>query len=379
MSGGSFDAILTNGMAMIGRAAEAAGRSVAKTKDGLGAFGAVGEKEFKKIGAAINQMGGPLAQVVGKFFGAVGLEGGLGRLAMAATVAGVAFKALTSVMAVAEGRAQAFAAASAGLREAALSAEKANRSLSAGGSGIGKSLAVAETMMGADAGQRATSLAKTYNVPYEDVIKSMGHTATVPKELRALVLETAAKVAASGEFTMEETIKQLSDRGTRDRVLGAGRGEYAGIPLPAGVNQAATLLQMMRGAYGQGSRAEAINTIGNIGVGAGPAGSATPGVIGAENIVPQEKAERYKSRATESAIRTEASAALNPLAAALQEWKRKQDEAIQQQIDAANALGPVLDSLKNLDLLFGGEGSHDFQGRKLQGAAGRAVNGMGGQ
>jgi hypothetical protein len=372
MSGGSFDAILTNGLASIRGAAEATGNSLGKLRDGMSKLGTVGDKEFRRMGEAISKMGGPLAEVGGKFFGAAGMEGGLRKMALLAVAAGVAMKTLASAIETAEARAQAFANAAAGLRDVERNARAARNAFAAGSEETGRTQAKAENIIGKDAGSRAAMFAKSYGVSQEDALRSFAATAAIPKALRGIVLEAAARVAATGEYTMVEAVQRMTDRATRDRVLGASN-LASGIPLPPGIAPAASLLQLMRGGMGAAARAEAINTIGGT-ANPGPAQARLPGVVQAENITTNGRVDAFTSGATELAKRQEAADAINPEAAALSKWFNALQESQQKQRDLAAATPGFINFLKQ----FTAQGSAETQRRREIIGAGEALTGTGG-
>ena len=372
MSGGSFDAILTNGMASIRSAATAAGRSVGGLREGMDKLGSTGSKEFRRIGEAIGKMGGPLGEIGGKFFGAAGMEGGLSRVALLAVAAGVAMKGLAAVIQVAEARASAFAAAAAGLRDVERNARSARNAFASGSEETGRAQARAENVVGKDAGGRAATFAKSYGVDQQDALRAFAATASIPKALRGIVLEAAARVASTGEYAMVEAVQRMTDRPTRARVLGASK-TLSGIPLPTGFGPAASLLQLMRGGNGEDARIEAINTLGGT-TSPGPAQARLPGVVQAGNIATRGQVEAFTSGQTEVAKRQAAVEAIDPEAAAMLKWFSALQESQQKQRDLAAATPAFISFLKQ----FTASGSAETQLRREITGAAQALTGTGG-
>lgn len=375
MSGGSFDAIITNGMAAIRGATDAAARKVGIFREHLGDLGTSGELQFKRIGEAITKMGGPLAQISGRFFGAMGMSEGMGKLTLAAIAAGIALKMMASSMQLVEKRAQAFAAVASDMRQIAKDARSAELSFASGSEGIGRLQAKAESVYAPDAGKVADLYATRFGVTKQDALTAMGNVARIPKANRASALVTAATVAQTSEYSMAEAVDRMSDRATLNRVLHASTKQFGGR-LPVKDYMAAELLQLMRGTQGTEAKTDALAAVtGNKG---GPASWRTPGINQAENITQTAQLRAFVYGKTELAMRGQAAAIINPLAASLLEWNTKQQEAIQKLLDTSKAAGGVIERLKDLGRGFGGEGSYATQAERAQTAMGDGIMGTGG-
>jgi hypothetical protein len=326
MSGGSFDAIITNGMASIRGAAEATGRSVAGLRSGMEQLGNTGSKEFSKIGAAISKMGGPVADLGGKFFGAAGMEGGIARLAVAAALLGIAFKAIGAAMDASKARTEALIAATGKLEDAYRSAAKAKDDFASGSADTGRTKAAAENLFGPRAGDVAENIAKEFKVELGDVLKAMAATGGIPREQRMAALRAAAGVAATGEATTAEAIGRLGDRATRERVLGQRKRTIAGLPVSDERARSAVLLQTMRGGNGEGAWNEAVQAIG------GPQGSSGDQLAAnaaAGSITTRGQVAAYDSGGTALARTQAAVDAVDPTTAALKKFGEEQAREIE--------------------------------------------------
>ncbi len=375
MSGGTFDAILTNGMASIRGAAEAAGKSVANLTSGFGKMGAIGEREFGRIGTAVAKMGGPTGELGGKFFGAMGLSGGIGKLAIAAVAAGVAFKAFGAAMEMARARAMALAEAANGLRNAMRAASEARRDFAAGSADIGKTQARAENLFGQDAGGRARMLSEAYGVETGDVLGAMAGSGGLRKEHRGQALEAALAAAATGEMTVSEAMGMLSDPATRALVLGQKSGEG----LSASQRGGAQLILRRRGGHGPEALREALDTVGSSGPARGQLGS----LARAENIAANAQLDSFTSGETAGAVKDRNERAVAPGRKEFEQWLRAQNEAIAKLMDASRKAGAFWEWFANKKAgpggLFG-EGSYADQAGRANDAKVNAIrdyNGMG--
>lgn len=326
MSGGSFDAIITNGMASIRTASEAAGRGVGGLRSGMEQLGTTGSKEFKRIGEAISKMGGPISEMGGKFFGAMGMEGGLGRLAVAAAVAGIAFKAIGSAMDASKARTEALIAATGKLEDAYRNAGKAKEEFAAGSAETGRTKAAAENLFGHRAGDIAESLAKEFKVELGDVLKAMSTSGSIPRDQRMAALRASVGVAATGEASTAEAMGRLSDGATRERVLFQRKRTVAGIPISDQRASAAVLLQTMRGGNGIQAWEEAASAVGGR---SGASGDQLAGNAEAGSITTRGQVASYDSGSTAQARTKSAVAAVNPTIDALKKFGEEQQREIE--------------------------------------------------
>jgi hypothetical protein len=334
MSGGTFDAILTSGMASIKGAADAAGRSVGKMTQGLTRLGDTGTKEFGRIGQAVAKMGGPGGELGGKFFGAMGLEGGIGKLAITAVAAGVAFRAFSGALDMARQRAQAFASTLAGLRAAMRSAAEARRSMAAGAVDTGRTQAKAENLWGKHAGGEAKFMGDEYGVDAEDVLGGMAGSAGIPEKMRRRAMQMALTAARSGELSVTEAMRMLSDPAVRAIVL----GQQAGGGLDATTKGAAQLVMRARGAHGPDALREATNAVGGFAQSPGTAREQLGDINRAGNVAFEGRTRAVASGATGQAIR-ERNANEVPGRKEFDEWLRAQNAAVQQLEDASRKAG----------------------------------------
>lgn len=321
MSGGSFDAIITNGMASIRGAAEATGRSVAGLRSGMEQFGNTGAKEFNKIGAAISKMGGPVADMGGKLFGAAGMEGGIARLAVSAALLGIAFKAIGAAMDASKARTEALIAATGKLEDAYRSAAKAKDDFASGSADTGRTKAAAENLFGHRAGDVAENLAKEFKVELGDVLKAMASTGAIPRDQRMAALRAALGVAATGETTAADAVGRLGDRATRERVLGQRGRTVAGLPISNEQAGAAVLLQTIRGGYGSVAFDEAASAVGGR---QGASGDQLAANAAAGSVTTRGQVAAYDSGDTANARMQSAVNAINPEMAALQKFGEEQ-------------------------------------------------------
>lgn len=114
-----FEAEVRNSMRALQAAVEGVGRAQKKTTDEVARFGAEAAKAYKapaqvlpkteealkknakawrEVGAAMARIGGPMGEIVARFGGGFGMEGGLSRIAAAAAIAGLALKAFHAVV-----------------------------------------------------------------------------------------------------------------------------------------------------------------------------------------------------------------------------------------------------------------------------------------
>lgn len=321
MSGGSFDAILTNGMASIRTAADAAGRSVGQLSQGMTQLGNTGSKELKRIGDAISRMGGPLGEMGGRFFGAAGMEGGLARLAVAAALLGIAFKAMGAAMDASKARTEALIAATGKLEDAYRNAGKAKDSFAAGAADTGRTKAVAENLFGFRAGDVAENLAKEFKIELGDVLKAMAASGGIPRDQRMAALRAALGVAATGEATAADAMGRLGDRATRERVLGQRGRTVAGLPVSNERAGSAVLLQTMRGGYGEAAWSEAVQAVGGR---QGASGDQLAANAEAGSITTRGQVAAFDSGDTANARKQSAVEAINPEMAALQKFGEEQ-------------------------------------------------------
>lgn len=370
---GSFDAVISSGLATIRQTATAAGNSIDKLADSMGVAGDKGRRQFRKIGEAINKMGGPLGEIGGKLFGAAGMEGGLSRLAVAAVAVGITFKVLSAQIAMAEARAKAFADAAASLREVHRGADKARESFAAGSESTGRLTAAAESVYGPGAAQIAKDYGTTFKQDPAEILRAMVETRKIPAELGVRALRIALTAARTQEASPTELVQKLTDHATLLRVLSAKKQDG----LTDDESQAAMLLALDRGVSGPSAMRDAAISVRMSRVRPGPAQGHVPGVNSARGLQTTEQIKAFTNSETELAVRNSVTAAINPLAAAMLEWKAKNDEAIQKLQDTARAVGPVIEVIKDLGRGFGGEGSNENQIDRLNMSTGDAVTGGG--
>jgi hypothetical protein len=374
MSGGSFDAIITNGMASIRAAAEAAGRSVGGLRSGMEQLGNTGSKEFKRIGEAITKMGGPLGEIGGKFFGSAGMEGGLARLAIAATLAGVAFKAISAAMDASKARTEALIAATGKLEDAYRNAGKAKDDFAAGSLDTGKTKAAAENLFGSRAGDVAEGIAKEFQIELGDVLKAMAASGGIPRDQRMAALRAAAGVAATGEASAAEAMGKLGDRPTRERVLGQRGRSVGGIPISNEQAGAAVLLQGIRGGYGASAFDEAAVAVGGR---QGESGDQLAANAAAGSITTRGQVAAFDSGATALARTGQAYDAVNPTAAALRKFGEDQQREIEKLRNSARDHQAKADEYsfnlvaKSWEMIL--MAIDESNARKLENATGNAV------
>lgn len=366
-NGGSFDAIITNGMASIRSAADAAGKSLSRMRQGIGGLGSAGDKEFKKIGEAVQKMGGPMAEIGGKFFGSAGMQGGMRMLALTMAAAGVGMKVFSDVIRVAEIRAQALASALADVRSAAAGAAQARQSFAAGSEGTGRLTAHAEALFGKDAASRAAVVAKNYGGSQEDALKAMVASRKIDPRYRGQAVEIAARVGATSETGAEEIMALLSDPAKLAQVLNAPKS-IGGVGLQGNLGQAAMALMLARGGQGAGHFRSALNAIGGSSEGAR---ARIKGMDQAKDIVTGAQVDAFTSGATEITARQAASDAVNPEAAAMRDWWSKVQESQRRLSDLAEATPNIV----RLFQRYRPGGDAEIQAMREMNAAAQAVTG----
>lgn len=151
-----FEAEIRNSMRSLQSAIEGVGKAQMKTTAEVARFGQVAGNAFKKpktdadlleeaakkqgktwreLGHAIGKVGGPLGELAAKFGGGLGMEGGLSRIAVAATLVAVAMKAVSAVLTKQTRDAKDTAEAWQKMSEAIRDAEDKNQSASLSGLG----------------------------------------------------------------------------------------------------------------------------------------------------------------------------------------------------------------------------------------------------
>lgn len=271
MSGGDFTAVLSQGMATIRRMTDGAGVSVGQLAGGLNNLGNTGAKEFAKIGQAITKMGGPLGSIGGKFFGAAGMEGDLGRLAIAAAAVGLTLSTLSGRFDAASRRAEAMSRSIQGAADSLDRFESQREAFRAGAEGTGRAAAAAESVWGSTASADAKEMSDTYGISREDVIAAMAATRRFRPQLRRALLEAALTAAQTGEASATDFLSQIDGQGGEARILGSRAGGAYADTLTPRQRRAAALLAMHRGARG----ADAMTDVGAAILTAGSAGAAS--------------------------------------------------------------------------------------------------------
>jgi hypothetical protein len=242
-------------------------------------------------------------------------------------------------MEVAQMRAQAFADAAAGLRDAAKGAAEAGKSFAGGAVGTGRTAAKAENIFGKDATSRADMLSRAYNVPLDDVLGAMAGSGGIRAADRGVLLESALTAAATGEMSAVEAIGMISgDKGLQRRLT----AQKAGGGLSAAQRGAAFLIQQNRGAAGPAGYSEALNTIGA----GGPIRDRLPGLAQAESITTRGQIAAVASGAAEVAVREAAAKLINPAAVAMSAWYNQLLEAQKRLFDLADSTNPLIAALQ---------------------------------
>jgi hypothetical protein len=250
MSGGEFTAVIANGMATIRTMAGAAGQSVTRLAGGLTNLGDTGSKEFNKIGQAISKMGGPLGAIGGKFFGAAGMEGGLGKLAMAAAAAGVAMAVLGGRFEAAARKAEAMSRSVKYAADTIDRMESQRDAFRTGAEGPGRAAAAAESVWGSTATPDAKEMSDTYGISREEVMAAMAATRRFRPQVRRALLEAALTAAQTGEGSATDFLSQIDGPAGVARVMGSRAGGAYADTLTPRQRRAAQLLAMSRGASG---------------------------------------------------------------------------------------------------------------------------------
>lgn len=370
MSGGSFEAIITNGMARVRQAADATGRAVGGLRSGVEQLGGGGEKAFGKIGGAISKMGGPLGDIGGKFFGAAGMEGGLARIALVAVAAGIAFRTISAAMDASKARTEALVAATSKLEAAYRNAGKAKDSFAIGSADTGRTKAVAENLFGHRAGDVAENLAKEFKVELGDVLKAMANTGAIPRDQRMAAIRAALGVAASGEATASDAVGRLSDRATRERVFGQHGRTVAGIPIGDEHARSAVLLQTMRGGNGEDAWIDAVEAVGGR---QGASGGQLAGLATAGSIVTRGQVQAFDSGSTNSALERKNNLEVNPIFKAFKEWSEAQDIAIRDLIESHKKSNLFVEGLSEMLSGYGLFGANSYA-RQANEAARNKIN-----
>lgn len=347
-----FTAVISNGLASIKSMATGAGGSLDKMASGLTKLGAVGEKEMTKIGAAISKMGGPLGEIGGKFFGAAGMSGGIGKLALVAVAAGVAMKTLSGSIEMARARAQAFMETANSLRQALRSAAQARNDFTAGAVDLGRSQARAESLFGKHAGGEAKYMADEYGLETSDVLGAMSASAPVSKKNRRRVLNIAMEAARSGEMSATEAMTMLSD----PAVASAALGQQGGSGISATSRGAAQLIMRRRGAKGPDAYREALDAVGGL----GPSRGEVSDINRSSNVVTAAQARAFDSGQTASVMAARSLRAAAPGRKELEEWLRSQNEAILSLLDASKRAGKFAEAWDDLWSLDGTIGKGGF-------------------
>ena len=359
MNAGSFDAVVSNGMATIARSSDAAGKSVEKVGAAIVNLEKESQKRFRDMGQAVAKMGGPLGSIGSRIFGGAGMSSGMRTLALGMTAAGIAMKVFSDAIATAEIKARALAAAMASVRQVSRQAAEARSSFALGAEGTGRLAAKAEALFGPDASSRAASVAKNYGGSQEDAMRAMVASRRIDPRFRGQAIEIAAQVGANSEASADEIMTLLSDPASLARVLNAPGGQDG---------KAAMALMLSRGQSGDAAFRSAMQ---GVTPGAGGARARTRGVDQASDIVTRAQVDAFKDRSTEAAKRLAAADAVNPEAAALREWGRNLQESQQKLADLAEATPKVIRLLQR----YTPQGDAEIQAMREANAAGAAIVG----
>lgn len=326
-----FTAVISNGLATLRSSADAAGRSIGTMTRGMTTMGNTGEKEFRKIGEAISKMGGPLGSIGGKLFGSAGMEGGLGRLAIVATLVGVAMSAMSNRFEAAQRRADALIKSVDSARGALGKFEDERDKFRAGSEGTGRAVAAAESVWGSTAGADIKQYSEQYKLKPEDIAASMVATRRFDPSARKDLLEAALTASQTGEGSPVEFLSQITDRATAQRVMTTKAGGAYSDSLSPRQRRAAAMLAMSRGANGFAGMTDAGGAILRSGT-AGAASDAVGGVNVAGTPLFSAQLGQFTSGATSRALATEAATKLEAVAnvfdRALRQWTEEKNKAV---------------------------------------------------
>lgn len=340
---------LRQGMASVAQAAQQAGRSVDQLARKTSAYAQQAESQLKRVGQAMQRigagLGGPLGGVLGRGGAALGLGGGVGAAAAGGAAVGAIGALLSRTTEVFAQRAQAAAEQLAKLRDAARSAEQAQRSFAASAADEGELLARAQWVAGAGARQQAEAIAREVGVDLRTALQAL-----IAAQGDRVDAAAAALAARTGQVSIDEAAQRIRAHFASGEALGdwstVGRASVALAGAdPAERERVAQRLRELERL---------------------PAQRRLRGIAEARDLEARAALDAFERGATEVALRREAAARANPQAEAqLQLFAAYQEQA--QQLRDLAAATPTLVAL--FQRLTSAAGDAELALRRLHRAA----------
>jgi hypothetical protein len=349
-------------------AVEGLGRAQKKTTEEVARFGSVAAQAFKapktdaekledlakrqgkhwrELGHAIGRVGGPLGEIVAKFGGGFGMEGGLSKIAAGAALAGLALKALSSVIDKQAKDAQNAADAWKRMTDAIESSKDAAAASSVGSIGQAPDRRKVRAIGGEEAIEQMDALTQGGVVGEGEAASGLaaiyGRYGRTPAARAAV--NTAQALAQTG-IPFDHAAQELAKRGGDVSQPGAAR---------------ATAGRIFNEYYGRlGGGADGFNqALSDVGGDKFLTQSALTRGVQAQTAAVGRG--RVVSGEAQTAARRGLAAAKNPAAEAVLKVAQLHEQEMAMLYKLAELQGTMVTNFKNMGVIFGGEGSADYQ------------------
>lgn len=368
-----FEAEIRNSMRSLQSAIEGVGRAQVKTTAEVARFGQVAGQAFKKpksdadlleeaakkqskswreLGHAISKVGGPLGELAAKFGGGFGMEGGLSKIAVAAAAVGLALKAVSFVLNKQTQDAKEAAEAWKKMTDAIEGAEEKGRAASLSGVGQAGGRRKVRATGGEEGIEQLDQLVKSGVVSEDEgtagisaIYGRFGRTA----QARAAV-NTARALAQAG-VPFSHAASELAKGGSDTSLPGVAR-QTAG--------------RIFNDYYGavQGGSDNFNQALADTG-GDQYLGQAAQ-VSGVQAQTAEFRRGQVTSGVAAGVARDQLTEAKNPAAAAIQKVFDAYQKEAALLAKMADLQSTIATNFKDMGVIFGGEGSFDYQLRKLK-------------
>ncbi len=368
-----FEAEIRNSMRALQSAIEGVGKAQMKTTAEVARFGQVAGGAFKKpktdaelleeaakkqgkawreLGHAISKVGGPIGELAAKFGGGMGMEGGLSRIAVAAVVVTVALKAVSAVLNKQTQDAKDAGDAWKKMTDAIEGAQEKGRSASLGGVGAAGGRRKVRATGGEEGIEQLDDLVSKGVVSEDEATAGLsaiygrfGRTA----QARAAV-HTARALASTG-VPFSHAASELAKGGSDTSLPGVGRqtagrifNDYYGA-VQGGADNFNQALYDTGGDKYLGQAAE---------------------VQGVQAQTAAVRRGQVTSGEALGVARDQLADAKNPAAAAIQKVYDAHVKEIELLQKLAELQSNAAANLKDLGVIFGGEGSFEYQRRRKE-------------
>lgn len=352
----------------VGDAFRRAAPEAAKAKAAVDGFGGT----VKKTGEALTKMGGPLGELLGRLTGGAGLAGGLGRVAAAAAVFGLAMRAGNAVIEAQIDRTQKLIDAQKELRDVRASARAAEQQQALGAAGgQGNDLRQLFVRGNVEAIDTANRLAASGIGDASSIRKGVAQAYTLTgMNEKETAIAAAQRIANMGDMPFDQAIGALvGDRASLKSMMRPG-GFKAGLERfilkqrglsPTAANRAKIGDELT---FSETSANESEGLIAEL--------NKTQGSLNQIEKVGQDRVFLGQSS---TAAAGQLAAARSPESAAMLELFNRQQQADADMRALIRAQGPIMAGIKDALMLIGGQGSFETQHRRQQDARAGATFG----